>query len=146
MNSYIYQSKFSNSTIFMNSIYLIIFINYLFFLKENDEIFSCGNNGDGQLGLGDYENRNIPEKIPNLENYIPPLNFDPFKKEKILILCLIREYIDSLIHKDYLPMDMFKLILKESKLYYDKVKYVESVYYEEKEEIKISLKKQKNEK
>ena len=109
-----------------------------------EEIYGCGNNDYGQLGLGDQKNRNIPEKIPKSENFIPPLNlFDPFKKEKILLLCLSREYEDSLFHKDYLPFDMFKLILKESRLYYNKVNYIESVYYEE--EFEVLLKKQKNE-
>jgi len=33
---------------------------YTLFLKKNGEILACGNNEQGQLGIGDYKNQNNP--------------------------------------------------------------------------------------
>jgi alpha-tubulin suppressor-like RCC1 family protein len=33
----------------------------------NNEVWVCGSNADGQLGLGDNKNRSIPTKIPNFK-------------------------------------------------------------------------------
>jgi alpha-tubulin suppressor-like RCC1 family protein len=44
---------------------------------ENNEVFACGNNERGQLGLGDYINRNNPTKLDfSHELY--------FKEEKLI--------------------------------------------------------------
>ncbi len=34
--------------------------NHTFILKESGELFAFGRNYEGQLGLGDYDNRNVP--------------------------------------------------------------------------------------
>ena len=97
----------------------------------NEGIYMCGDNTYGQLGIDDIKSVFSLTKIPNTENFICPINSFDFTKRKLL--CLIREYCeDSLLYKYNLPMDMFKLILKESRLYYDKVQYLESIYYENK--------------
>ena len=37
-----------------------------FFINIDYIVYTCGCNYNGQLGLGDNNNRNIPSKIPNL--------------------------------------------------------------------------------
>ena len=37
--------------------------SFIVFSLENGNLFSCGKN-DGQLGLGDYNNRNKFHKVP----------------------------------------------------------------------------------
>ena len=39
-------------------------------LTSDGHIYSFGYNRDGQLGLGDYDNRNVPILIPNINNII----------------------------------------------------------------------------
>ena len=41
--------------------------NHTLVLDDNGDVFSFGDNNFGQLGLGDLDNRNLPEKITSLE-------------------------------------------------------------------------------
>ena len=45
-------------------------INTLFILTNNGDVYACGQNNYGQLGLGDTTNRNVPTLIPNFSNII----------------------------------------------------------------------------
>ena len=47
------------------------YANYSVFLDNGGNIYTCGNNGNGQLGLGDTENRHTPQRVNN----IPPMSF-----------------------------------------------------------------------
>jgi alpha-tubulin suppressor-like RCC1 family protein len=40
------------------------------FLCSDGTVYSCGYNGNGQLGLGDYDTRNIPTQITDLSSLI----------------------------------------------------------------------------
>src|SRR3990167_598840 len=44
--------------------------NYSVFLDKAGNIFTCGSNEDGQLGLGDKKDRHTPQKVNN----IPPIS------------------------------------------------------------------------
>ena len=39
-----------------------------FFLLNDGTVMGCGHNGNGQLGLGDTNDRKVPTLIPNLNN------------------------------------------------------------------------------
>ena len=42
--------------------------NYFFILTENKNIYSWGHNSDGELGLGDNKDRNIPTIISEFKS------------------------------------------------------------------------------
>src|SRR3990167_7562558 len=44
--------------------------NFSMFLDKQGNVFTCGNNGYGQLGLGDKKDRHTPQKV----NDIPPMS------------------------------------------------------------------------
>ena len=44
-------------------IFFFLFFIYFYFLLENFELFSFGRNQDGELGIGNFENQFIPQKI-----------------------------------------------------------------------------------
>ena len=46
------------------------FANFSVFLDEDGNVFTCGFNNFGQLGHGDKNDRNIPQKVEN----IPPIS------------------------------------------------------------------------
>lgn len=59
------------STIFLQSFPFLLVIHSVCSLDENGCIWSCGNNGNGQLGLGDKRIKvNQPEQITNLPKII----------------------------------------------------------------------------
>jgi alpha-tubulin suppressor-like RCC1 family protein len=55
--------------------------NFTFVLKRNNELYACGNNTLGQLGLGDHNNRNTFTKVD-----IPTMRCN-FVGSKILCGC-----------------------------------------------------------
>ena len=44
--------------------------HYSFMLKQSGELFGFGRNSEGQLGLGNYKNTNIPKPLMIIENII----------------------------------------------------------------------------
>ena len=40
-------------------------VDHTILLTKNNELFGCGQNTEGQLGLGDFKNRSTFERIPN---------------------------------------------------------------------------------
>lgn len=42
--------------------------NFTLFYKRNGDFVVCGNNQDGQLGIGDYNDRTIPTVAFNNKN------------------------------------------------------------------------------
>jgi alpha-tubulin suppressor-like RCC1 family protein len=82
-------------------------------------VFGWGNNSSSQLGNGIYQSSPqlilFPKEIDFSDLYFPQSSIDYYKRMKILLLILAREYMDPeeyLMGKDYLPWDIFNLLLK----------------------------------
>ena len=41
--------------------------NYTMLIDMNDDVWAFRSNQNGELGLGDYQSRNIPTKLPNIK-------------------------------------------------------------------------------
>ena len=88
-------------------------------------VYAWGNNRYGQLGLGHQEDVDVPEKVKLDAQKQLVLKDQLFFQEKLsahrravvnLLLCFRKASKQSVWGEDFLPLDMFKLILSSSGL------------------------------